>query len=73
MMSEANNTAKKVWEAMVAEHAKRAEYFQSGEDHKYRLKNTVWVERNHKDVLVRHRQQSWYIPSYCEKPSKMCI
>ena len=41
MMSEADNTAKKVCDAMVAEHAKRAEYFQSGESHKYRLKNTV--------------------------------
>ena len=45
---------------MVAEHAKRAEYFQFGEVHKYRLKDTVWVERHHKDVLSRHRQQSWY-------------
>ena len=30
MMSEANDTARKVCDAMVAEHAKRAEYFQSG-------------------------------------------
>ena len=29
MMSKANDTAKKVCDAMVAEHAKRAEYFQS--------------------------------------------
>ena len=62
MMSEADDTAKKVCDAMVAEHAKRAEYFQSGEVHKYQLKDTVWVERHHKDVLSRHRQQSWYIP-----------
>ena len=62
MMSKADDTVRKVWDAMVAEHAKRAEYFQSGEVHKYRLKNTVWVERHHKDVLSRHRQQSWYIP-----------
>ena len=62
MMSEADDTAKKVCDAMVAEHAKRAEYFPSGEVHKYRLKDTVWVERHHKDVLSRHRQQSWYIP-----------
>ena len=46
---------------MVVEYAKRAEYFHSGEVHKYRLKDTVWVERHHKDVLSRHRQQSWYI------------
>ena len=25
-------------------------------------KDMVWVERHHKDVLTRHRQQSWYIP-----------
>ena len=62
MMSEADHTAKKVCDAMVAEHAKRAEYFQSGEVHKYRLKDTVWLERHHKDVLSGHRKQSWYIP-----------
>ena len=44
IMSEADNTAKKMCDAMVAEYAKRAEYFQSGEIHKYRLKYTVWVE-----------------------------
>ena len=26
------------------------------------IKETVWVKRHHKDVLFRHRQQSWYIP-----------
>ena len=31
-----------------------AEYFPSMEVHKYRLKDTVWVERHHKDVLSRH-------------------
>ena len=62
MMSEADNTAKEVRDPMVAEHAKRAEYFQSGEVHKYRLKDTVSVERHHKDVLSWHPQQSWYIP-----------
>ena len=62
MMSEADVMAKKQCDAMVAEHAKRAEYFQSGEAHKYRLKYTVWVERHHKDILSRHRQQFCYIP-----------
>ena len=62
MMSEANHTAKKVCDAMVAKHAKRAEYFQPGELHKCRLKDTVRVERHHKDVLSRHQQQSWYTP-----------
>ena len=62
MMSEADYTAKKVCDAMVAKPAKRAEYFPSGEVHKYRLNDTVWVERHHKDVLSRHRQQSCYIP-----------
>ena len=46
---------------MLAEHARRAEYFQSRKVHKYRLKDTAWVGRHHKDVLSRHRQQSWYI------------
>ena len=59
--SEADDTAKKVCDAMVAEHAKRAEYFRSRGVHKYWLKDTVWVERHLKDVLSRHRQQSWYI------------
>ena len=62
MTSQADDTAEKVCDAMVAEHAKRSEYFQSGEVHKYRLKDTVWAERQHKDVYSRHRQQSWYIP-----------
>ena len=57
MMSEADDTAKKVCDAMVAEHAKRTEYFQSGEVHKYRRKDTVLPERHHKDILSRHRQQ----------------
>ena len=33
MLFEADNTAKKLCDAMVAEHAKRAEYFPSGEVH----------------------------------------
>ena len=35
--------------------------------HKYSLKDTVWVEDHHKDVLTRHRQQSWYIPGVIER------
>ena len=62
MMSKGDDTAKKVCGAMLAEHAKRPEYFPSGEVHKYRLKDTVWVTRHYKDVMSRHRQQSWYIP-----------
>ena len=62
MMSEADDTAEKVCDAMVVGHAKRAKYFQSGKVHKYWLKDTLWVERHHKDVLSRHWQQSWYIP-----------
>ena len=61
MMSEADPTAKKVCDAIVAEHTMRAEYFPSGEVHKYQLKDTVWVGRHHKDVLSWHRLQSWYI------------
>ena len=59
MMSEAHDMAKKGCDAMVAEHAKRGKYFQSREVHEYRLKDTVWVGQHHKDVLSRHRQQSW--------------
>ena len=62
IMSQADDTAKKVCEAMVAEHAKMADHPQSRGIHKYRLKDTVWVQRHHKDVLSRHQQQSWYIP-----------
>ena len=62
MMFEADDTAKKVCDAMVAEHAKRAEYTESGEVQKYRLEDTMWLERHHTDVLSRHRQQSWCIP-----------
>ena len=62
MMPEADRMANKVCDTMEAEHAKRAEYFCTGEVHKYRLKDTVWVERHHKDVLSQHRLQSWYLP-----------
>ena len=67
MISEANDTAKKSGDAMVSEHARRAEYFLSGEVHKYRLKDTVCVLLHHKHVLSRQRQQSWY------KPAVICI
>ena len=61
MMSEADDTAKKVCDAMVAKNANWAEYFQSGEVDKYRLKNAVPVERHHRDILSRRWRQSWYI------------
>ena len=56
MMSEADDTVKKVCDAKVAEHAKRAMYFCSGDLNNYQLKDTLWVQRHHKDVL------SWYLP-----------
>ena len=62
MMSKADDAAEKVCDAMVAQHRKRAEYFRSGDVHKYRLKDTVWVERHHKDSLSWQQQQSWYLP-----------
>ena len=62
MMSEADATAAKVCKSLHDEHERRAKYFKEGKIHKYSLKDTVWVERHHKDVLTRHRQQSWYIP-----------
>ena len=63
MMSETDDTAKKVCDAMVTEHAKRAQDFQSGEVHRHGLKDTLWVELQYNEVPSRHRQQSWYIPS----------
>ena len=61
MMSEADTTAAKLCRSLHDEHERRAKYFKEGKIHKYSLKDTVWVERHHKDVLTRHRQQSWYI------------
>ena len=58
MMSKADDAAEKVCDAMVAHHAKRVEYFRTRDVHKYRLKDTVWVERHHKDILSWHQQQS---------------
>ena len=55
MMSKPDGTAKKVCDAMVAEHARRAEYSESGKLHKHRLKDAVWVDRQDEDVLSRHR------------------
>ena len=62
MMSEADATASKVCKSLRDEHKRRAKYFKEGKMQKYSLKDTVWVERHHKDVLTRNRQQSWCIP-----------
>ena len=62
MMAEADDTAAKVCKALQDEHEKRAKYFKQGKVKKYALRDTVWVERHHKDVLSRHRQASWYVP-----------
>ena len=44
------------------DHEQRSKYFKEGKIHNNSLKDTVSVERHHKDVVTRHRQQSWYIP-----------
>ena len=62
MMSEADATAAMLCKSLHDEHERRVKYFKEGKIHEYSLKDTVWVERHHKDVLTRHRQQSWYIP-----------
>ena len=62
MMSEADARASKVCKSLHDEHERRAKYFKEGKIQKYSLKDTVWVERNHTNVLNRHRQQSLYIP-----------
>ena len=62
MMAEADDTATKVCKALQDEHEKRAKYFKQGKVRKYALRDTVWVERHHKDVLSRHQQASWYVP-----------
>ena len=62
MMSEADDMAAKVCKALQDEHENRAKYFKQGKVQKYALRDTVWVERHHKDVLSRHRQASWYVP-----------
>ena len=61
MMSEADATAAKVCKSLHDEYERRAKYFKEGNIHKYSLKDTVCTERHQKDVLTRHRQQSWYI------------
>ena len=62
MMAEADDTADKVCKARQDEHEKRAKYFKQGKVQKYALRDTVWVGRQHKDVLSRHPQASWYVP-----------
>ena len=61
MMSEVDATASKGCKCLHDEHERRVKYFKEGKMHKYSLKDTVWVERDHKEMLTRHRQQSWYI------------
>ena len=60
MMAEADDKAANVCKALQDEHERRAKYFKQGKVQKYALRDTVWVERHHKDVLTRHRQASWY-------------
>ena len=62
MMAEADDTAAKGCKALQDKHEKRAKYFKQGKVQKYALRDTVWEERHHKDVLSRHRQASWYVP-----------
>ena len=62
MMSEADDTAAIFFKLLHDEHERRAKYFKQGRIHKYSLKDNIWVQRHHKDVLTRHRHQSWYIP-----------
>ena len=62
MMTEADNTAAQVCKALQDGHEKRAKYFKQGKVQKYALRDTVWVERHHKDVLSTHWQASWYVP-----------
>ena len=62
MMAEADDTAAKVCKALQDKHEKRAKYFKQGKVQKYALRDTVWVERQHKNFSSRHRQASWYVP-----------
>ena len=62
MMSEADATAAEVRKSLHAEHERGAKDFKEGKIQQYSLKDTVWVERHHNDVLTCHRQQAWYIP-----------
>ena len=62
MMAEADDTAAKVCKALQDQHEKRAKYIKQGKVQKYALRDTVWVERHHKDVVSWHRQASWYVP-----------
>ena len=55
MMAEADDTAAKVCKALQDEHEKRAKYFKQRKVQKHAIRDTVWVERHHKDVLSRHR------------------
>ena len=59
MIFEADQTARNVCDAMVAEHAKRVILIR-GSWHGCNVDN-VWVERQNKDIASRGQQQSWYI------------
>ena len=59
MIFEADDTARKLRDVMVAKHAERVILIQ-GSWHGCNV-DTVWVDRQNKDILTRHQQQSWYI------------
>ena len=52
-----------LWRSLLAKWlACLPPHFRSGEVHNHLLKDTLWVERHHNDILSQHRQQSRYLP-----------
>ena len=58
-LKKADATEAKVCKSLHDEQKRGAKYFKEGKIHKYSVKDTLSVEHHHKDVLTRHRQQSW--------------
>ena len=62
MLGEAEETAARVCKPLHKEHEWRAKYVKHGKIHNYSLKNAVWAERHHRDVLTRYCPKLWCTP-----------
>ena len=64
-LANAEETAAKVTQALTKEHEKRRHHQETGPVAKYKVGDTVWLERPSK--LCEHRQATYYAPAEVQK------
>ena len=74
MMSEADDKAKQVCDAMVAEHAERAEFSNPGRFRNIGSRTPCgWSGTTQTSCAGTRSSHGTYRLSYCRKPGKMCM